>query len=64
MNGDELERAAIALLGSSYGWQSALAHWLKVTPRTVRRWHALDYTPDRIRRLIEAELKLKKAVST
>jgi hypothetical protein len=63
MNGDELKRAAIELLGrtnSSFGWQSDFAYWLKVSPRTVRRWHAMDYTPDRIRRLIEAELKLKE----
>jgi hypothetical protein len=62
VTGDELERAAIILLGSSYGWQTQLAKWLHVAPRTVRRWYAMDYLPNRIQRLIEAELRFKDLV--
>lgn len=35
---DEFRAAAIALLRSEVGWQSAIARQLHIAPRTVRRW--------------------------
>lgn len=42
----EFERAAIALLRSAIGWQTAIARRLDVAPRTVRRWLAAGAVPD------------------
>jgi hypothetical protein len=41
----EFQAAAIALLRSAVGWQSAIARRLDVDPRQVRRWLANDATP-------------------
>ena len=45
MTGDEFAAAAIALLGSAVGWQSAIARRLRVNPRRVREWLARGETP-------------------
>lgn len=45
MTGREFQAAAIALLRSAVGWQSAIARRLDVADRTVRRWVADDQTP-------------------
>jgi len=45
MNADEFTSAALALLRSSVGWQSAIARRLDVDSRLVRRWLAVGQTP-------------------
>lgn len=45
MTADEFTRAAIALLRTAVGWQSAIARRLGVESRTVRRWLADGATP-------------------
>lgn len=45
MNAAEFSAAAIALLRSSVGWQSAIAKRLDVDSRLVRRWLKLGETP-------------------
>lgn len=46
--GKEFTSFAVALLGSAYGWQSAIARELGVDSRTVRRW-VKDGCPDKIK---------------
>lgn len=46
MTADEFTAAAIALLRTAVGWQSAIARRLKVDSRTVRRWLEDGKTPD------------------
>ena len=38
MTADELRALGAALYGGAYGWQTAMAEWLGVSSRTVRRW--------------------------
>lgn len=45
MTRDEFQIAACALLGTTIGWQSAIARRLGVDSRTVRRWLAEGATP-------------------
>ena len=46
--GSEFRAFAVALLGTTHGWQSAIARELGVTSRTVRRW-AKNGPPDKVR---------------
>ena len=46
MTPDELQTAAIAILGSAVGWQTRIARRLDVSDRQVRRWLAAGRTPD------------------
>ncbi len=45
MTAEEFTAAAIALLRSAVGWQSAIARRLDVDRRTVTRWLSDDATP-------------------
>jgi hypothetical protein len=45
MTADKFAAAAIALLRSAVGWQSAIARHLDVDSRTVRRWLTDGQTP-------------------
>lgn len=45
MTSDEFRAAAIALLKSSIGWQSAIAQRLNIDSRAVRRWLKEGVTP-------------------
>ena len=45
MTSNDFTAAAIALLRSAIGWQSAIARRLGVDSRTVRRWLAAGDTP-------------------
>ena len=45
MDATQFRLAAIALLRSAVGWQSAIARRLAVNSRTVRRWIHNDATP-------------------
>jgi len=46
--GQDFTSFAVALLGTAYGWQSAIARQLNVDSRTVRRWVKYG-PPDKIR---------------
>ena len=46
MDADEFQAAAIAVLRSAVGWQSAISRRLGVESRTVRRWLKDGQTPD------------------
>lgn len=46
MNAADFERAAIAALGSSVGWQSRISKRLGIDARTVRRWIAANQVPE------------------
>lgn len=45
MTRDEFQAAAIAILGSTIGWQSRIGRALGVSARQVRRWVEADATP-------------------
>ena len=45
MTADEFQAAAIALLRSALGWQSAIARRLAVDRKTVQRWLRAGETP-------------------
>jgi hypothetical protein len=59
MDRDGFAAAAIAILRSAVGWQSAIARRLEVSPRQVRRWISDDKVPDwaadRLARLTDAQ---------
>lgn len=46
MTPEAFQAAAIAILRSAVGWQSAIARRLGVTPRTVRHWLHSGTVPD------------------
>lgn len=46
MDARDFERAAVAALGTTTGWQSRIARRLAVEPRTVRRWIAAGEAPE------------------
>lgn len=48
MTREEFQAAAIAILRSAVGWQSAIARRLGVDSRQVRRWLAAGETPSRV----------------
>lgn len=45
MNAAEFQTASCAVLGTTIGWQTKIAHQLGVTSRQVRRWIAADAVP-------------------
>jgi DNA-binding transcriptional regulator YiaG len=58
MNARDFAQTSIGILRCAFGWQTAIAEKLDVTPRSVRRWIKNDAVPEwAAQRLIDLRRK-------
>ena len=54
------KKAAVALVGREYGWQTAIARRLKIHNRTVRRWIADGTVPGWALAAVQQQIELRE----